>query len=70
MAVNYWVEMLVPMEVVATFCLVTNDRDHKKFLDWKAGLDPSLHHKLVIINDFSSSNDTRCRFSRRFRSDL
>ena len=40
--------------------MITNDKFYSKFVDWKEGLAARrLKEKVIIVNDFSSSNERR-----------
>ena len=40
--------------------MVVNDKYHGKFVEWRNGLGgEAVKDKVVIYNDFSTSNDTR-----------
>ena len=48
------------LERITNICVVTNDKFYPQFVSWKEGLEDSLmKEKLIIYNDFSTSNESR-----------
>ena len=44
---------------LSAICVITNDKFYDQFEKWKEGLVGRLKEKVVIFNDFSSSNEDR-----------
>ena len=59
--ISRWLDLLArERERISTICVVTNNRFYSQFVSWKEGLEDSLmKEKLIIYNDFSTSNEGR-----------
>ena len=59
--ISRWLDLLSSeVERITNICVVTNDKFYTQFVSWKERLEDSpVKEKVIIYNDFSTSNESR-----------